>query len=246
MAEAGSLRIQSYTHSLTEDFMGDWAAAAPTGLNSTADYQPDGLVVWPYEGIYIGIGNVFNPTQEAGAAAPIGQVNMVLGWSADGRKWKWLVPNDSIIPLGGDGAFDACGVFCAKQDPLRTMVNDTMRMYYAGCNGPFFGSRGCALGMVSMQRDGYAGYQGGTVTTVPILITGKAITVTVDGGSTGVQVGIVDDKGLTVENCEPIKGRQTDATVTWKGSSDIGAFTHGAVALVFKIPADATIFAFSA
>ena len=39
--------LQSYTHSVTEDFMGDWAPATPTGLNTTEDYQPDGLVVWP-------------------------------------------------------------------------------------------------------------------------------------------------------------------------------------------------------
>merc|ERR1712110_1300913 len=102
--------------------------------------------LWPYEGIYLGIGNVFNPVQvPAVSGAAIGQVNMVLGWSADGQRWKWLVPNDSIIPFGSAGDFDACGVFGAKQDPGRTIVNDTMRLYYAGCNGPFFGSRGCAL-----------------------------------------------------------------------------------------------------
>ena len=56
-AEAGSLRVQSYVHSLTEDFMGNWSVATPTGLNSSAHYQPDGLVVFPYEGIYIGIGH---------------------------------------------------------------------------------------------------------------------------------------------------------------------------------------------
>jgi hypothetical protein len=98
---AGPLRIQSYSHSLTEEFMGDWSPATPTGLNTSVDYQPDGLVVWPYEGIYIGIGNVFNTAQRVAAnGAVIGQVNMVLGWSADGRRWKWIKPNDSIIPLG--------------------------------------------------------------------------------------------------------------------------------------------------
>ena len=43
------MRIQSYTHSLTEDYMGDWSPATPTGLNTSSDYQPDGLVAWPYE-----------------------------------------------------------------------------------------------------------------------------------------------------------------------------------------------------
>lgn len=72
--EGGSIRIQSYTHSLTADYMGEWADAIPTGLNSSSHYQPDGLVVWPYAGIYLGIGNVFNPFQEAGPQAAIGQV----------------------------------------------------------------------------------------------------------------------------------------------------------------------------
>ena len=66
------LRVQAYTYSLTDDFLGDWAWTAPTGLNSSKDYAPDGLVVWPYEGIYLGIGNVFNPMQVAGRV-PIGR-----------------------------------------------------------------------------------------------------------------------------------------------------------------------------
>ena len=74
----GGLRIQSYSHSLTTEFMGDWSPATPTGLNTSHDYQPDGLVVWPYEGIYIGIGNVFNTVDTVAASgAVIGQVNMV-------------------------------------------------------------------------------------------------------------------------------------------------------------------------
>jgi hypothetical protein len=69
-----------------------------------------------YEGIYLGIGNIFNPTQKpAASGAKIGQVNSVLGWSSDGHRWKWLVPNDSLIPLGEAGDFDACGIFGAKQ-----------------------------------------------------------------------------------------------------------------------------------
>jgi hypothetical protein len=47
--------------------MGDWSTTMPTGLNSSAQYQPDGLLVFPYEGIYIGIGNVFNRAHSAAA-----------------------------------------------------------------------------------------------------------------------------------------------------------------------------------
>ena len=244
----GFMRIQSYIHSQTSNFMGDWAPATPTGLNSSLDYQPDGLVAWPYEGIFIGVGNVFNPTQVAGAAAKIGQVNMVLGWSADGRRWKWLLPTESIVPLGSEGDFDACGVFGAKQDPMRTMVNDTLRLYYTGCNGPFFGSRGCGLGLATLQRDGWAGYTGGTVQTAPVRVVGPTPTlqITVEGpeGGEGVRVGILGSTNFSVNTCDPIKGQQTDATVTWNGVSDLSQYLNGAVTLIFYIPDDATAFAF--
>eukprot|EP01079_Euglenida_sp_SAG-EU17-18_P005303 gene5304-948_t len=242
-----NIRIQSYSHSLTPDFMGSWAPAAPTGLNTSTDYQPDGLVVWPYEGIYLGIGNVFNPTQTtAKSGAAVGQVNMVLGWSPDGRSWKWLLPNDSIIPLGMAGDFDSCGVFAAKQEPLRWGAgNSTLRLYYAGCNGPFFGSRGCALGMATLQRDGWAGYTGGFVVTAPVRVSGYVLQISVSGGSFGVQVGIVGSADYSVDKCDPVKGQQTDAVVSWQGKSDINGLVDGAVVLEFKIPGDAMLFAFS-
>jgi hypothetical protein len=198
-----------------------------------------------YEGIYIGIGNVFNPTEEAGRV-PMGQVNSVLGWSPDGRRWKWIRPNDSFLPLGKAGDFDACGIFGAKQDPLRTATaNDTLRIYYVGCNGPFFGSRGCAIGMASMQRDGFAGFRGGRVTTAPIRVSQGVLKVSVDGGSSGVRVGVVGSKNLSIANCDPIKGTVTDHKVSWKGSSDTSPYLHGAVAFEFEIPADAVAFALS-
>jgi len=245
--EAGSMRIQSFTHSLTDDFMGDWAPATPTGLNTSLNYEPDGLVVWPYEGIYIGIGNVFNPSSTiAPSGAAVGQVNTVLGWSADGRRWKWLKPNDSFMPLGKAGDFDACGTFGAKQDPLRTGANnDTLRFYYTGCNGPFFGSRGCALGMAHIQRDGWAGYSGGNVMTAPARIISGELKVSVDGGATGIRIGVFGSSGNTIATCDPIKGKVVDHTVTWKGRSDISTMINGAVMLEWKIPDDATAFAYS-
>ncbi len=100
--------------------------------------------------------------------------------------------------------------------------------------------------MATLQRDGFAGYQGGTVLTAPIRISGSTIRVSVDGGSgDGVRVGIYGDNVHSVENCDPIKGKQTDVTVTWKGSSAL-KLVNGGVSLVFQIPADATAFAFRA
>ena len=102
------------------------------------------------------------------------------------------------MPTREFDTFEVSLTFGAEQDPLRTVVNDTLRFYYAGCNGPFFGSRGCGLGMATLQRDGFAGYQGGTVMTAPFRVSGTTLKVSVDGGATGIQVGVVGDKDLTV------------------------------------------------
>ena len=99
--------------------------------------------------------------------------------------------------------------------------------------------------MATLQRDGFAGYTNGNVITAPVRVSGKSLKVSVDGGSTGVQVGIVGDSTFSVDNCDPIKGNQTDVTVTWKGESDLSKMLNGGFALEFKIPADATAFAFS-
>jgi hypothetical protein len=126
-------------------------------------------------------------------------------------------------------------------------MNDTMRLYYAGCNGPFFGSRGCGLGYATLQRDHWAGYQGGTVITAPVRTSGNMLKVSVDGGATGVTVGIMyaQDGMFSVEDCDPIRGVVSDHIVSWKGDSDLSKLAWGAVSLVFRIPNDATAFAFS-
>ena len=212
-------------------------------------------MVWPYEGVYIGIGNVFNPSQTPGRAR-IGQVNMVLGWSADGRSWKWLSPDTSFVPLGQAGAFDSCGVFGAKQDPLRVAngklsqregQSNILRLYYAGCNGPFFGSRGCALGLATLQRDGWAGMQGGIVRVAPARVSGPILRVTVSGGSgAGVRVGITGVDGMGIDDADPIKGIATDKQVTWHGKpGSLDKFLDGSVQLIFEIPDDAIAFAYS-
>jgi hypothetical protein len=42
-----------------------------------------------------------------------------------------------------------------------------------------------------MQRDHWAGYQGGYVVTAPVRTTGNSLRVSVDGGAEGVKVGIM-------------------------------------------------------
>ena len=46
------------------------------------------------------------------------------------------------------------------------------------------GSRGCALGLATLQRDGFAGYRAGTVVSVRVAVVGERLTLSLDGVAT--------------------------------------------------------------
>eukprot|EP01047_Picozoa_sp_COSAG01_P008456 COSAG01_NODE_334_length_18708_cov_49.649686_7_plen_90_part_00 len=74
----------------------------------------------------------------------------------------------------------------------------TWTRYYVGCDGPFFGSRGCGLGLATLPRDHWAGYRGGQLVTSPVRVSGPELRVSVDGGTgaggAGVRVGLLGDQ----------------------------------------------------
>jgi hypothetical protein len=193
---SGGLRVQCWIESLTEDYTTTgWTDPRPTGLNTTGNYQPDALVAFRYEGVWLGFANVFNPTAyysgrgapTAGmwnpGAAPPGQVFGVLAVSHDARTWEYIHPDTSFIPHGEEGSFDCCGVFMAKQNPSMTPAyssgSDTLPLFYNGCNGAFFGPRACAVGSVSIGRHAFAGLAGpATVLSSWAIVNNGTIRVT--------------------------------------------------------------------
>jgi hypothetical protein len=171
---AQTVRIQAVSESRTPEFLGEWGTLVPTGLNASEWYQPDALVSFEYQGIYLGFANVisFNTTvpaqrEQGGGDNPGGTVTSELVFSTDAKRWVYLKPGQSFVPRGVPGKdFDCCGIFTAKQgfQPSQQPDADSMRVYYGGCNGPFLGSRGCALGLARVQRHGWAGLKAHTTT----------------------------------------------------------------------------------
>ena len=127
-------RVECWTESSSSDYTtATWSDPVPTGLNtSTGNYQPDAMVVFKYEGVWLGFANVFNPENyyngqgmppyDSVGSTPVGTVNGVLTWSPDARNWRYIQPTTSFIPRGSaaKGEFDCCGIFMAKQNPAQT------------------------------------------------------------------------------------------------------------------------------
>ena len=151
----------------------------------------------------------------------------------------------------------------AKQSPLLAApVDDTLPLYYTGCNGAFFGPRGCGLGLISIQRHGFAGYQGPAVVTASFAaVADGTLRVTATGG---VRVGVAGSSTLTAAQCDPVDG--VEVAVRWSSNASrpalpdrsspvvasppppssfpLSQYVGGAVGLTFDIPAGAVLFAY--
>ena len=196
-----------------------------------------------------------NPSWEAEAVTPPGTANAVLAWSYDGRAWEYILPNESFLPRGAAGSWDACSVFGAKQAPTILpdppsmppgIDVDELPLWYAGCNGAWEGPRACGLGLASVGRHAFAGYRGGvgggTVQTAPISIRTGDLRVTASGGVTVAVPGV---PSLSHEACKPVSG--TSVGVEWAGvEGGLGNFSGGALALEFFLPPRAIVFAMEA
>ena len=253
-------RVQCYTESSGADYLtSTWSLPRPTGLNTSFGYQPDSHVAFRYANLWLAFTNTFNPSQNKSAALPPGQSNMILSWSADGRRWETIEPNESFIKfVPGSGQWDCCSVFGAKQDPESTPEFErgeaTFPLFYAGCNGRFFGPRACGLGRVSVGRHAFAGLynqhrtEATEVEIAPTLVSTGKLKVTV-GGSGAVRVSVVGDSSMSFQRCTPIRNA-TEVEVVWASAlgevqdGGLHVYRGGAVGLVFLLDPGAVLWAF--
>jgi len=211
------------------------------------EHQLYSQVTFRFYDIWLGMVMVFDTAD----ASKIGTVHTRLSWSPDGlANWSWVDPGGllgkSFIPLGPEGTFASHIIFAADA-PIP--VNDTIRVYYMGGNGPHNGPRNTSLGMMKLRMDGFAGLRGsGTVTTRSILCTGPHLRLTADveiGGS--VRVGMVAGAagaGLGLPEATPIMASVTDGVVVFKSGKTFAGLVGKSVTLTIEIK-DATLFTVS-
>jgi hypothetical protein len=144
-------------------------------------------------------------------------------------------------------------VFGARQDPMGTPEylagDDSFPLYYAGCNGRFFGSRACGLGRADVGRHQFAGLRNhGTaaaaVEIAPTIVRTGRLLLTV-GGAGGVRAGVVGDRGLSTITSS-LTAAGVEVEVTWGAShGGLGKYKTGAVGLLLELEPGAVVYAFS-
>jgi hypothetical protein len=174
----------------------------------------------------------------------------VLCWTRDGETWhrdrhtdKYFEPDPKV------GAWDHAMSWIGTS----ALVGDEVYLYYAGYKWghKHHHSIERQIGLVKTARDRYvarrAGANTGQLTTRPVRIDGRKLTLNADAERGQVRVQVCDAAGkplpgLSYADCKPITGDSLDAPVAWKSKSlaDIGGQP---VRLQFAIQ-NASLFAF--
>lgn len=234
-------RTEAYLHSTSADFLGKWSNTSWTGLNSSATRQPDQVVVFEYEGIWLGFGQMMNlPRGEANSV----DLELALATELQG-KWTWLAPGQHLIPRGAHGSRDSCEIFGARQPFVKA---DEIWIYYVGGDGPFHGYRTNQLMLAKIQRDGFAGYRAsassGVVVTKNVTVTGPILLISADTRAGSVSVGVIGDGSVTIS--VPITGKQVvDEPVHFEGGADLSRLLGVSVRLNITVTGGAMAFGFA-
>lgn len=177
------------------------------------------LQAWRCRGIYLGIVSVFYWEQD--------RVRLELAWSPDTRHWERICPGVDLIPHGELGEHDG-GCRYAAMRPIA--VGDETRVYYGADPGRHNADpdREGGLCLATFRRDRFAGMVtkgsgAGTVTTVPVEITGDRLFINADASGGAVRVEVLSADGRTIpgfaaEQAIPVDSDSLDAEATCRGS----------------------------
>ena len=158
-----------------------------------------GMNVFPYEGIYIGLVQVFHHYEEHA------WLEIQLAVSRDNIHFERVNDRSPFIPVGGVGAWDRFNNSLATNPPHR--VGDALHFYYGGrnyvhsgaCKGPDNGkdaglSFRAGVGFGSIKLDRFcameATFDTGVLRTKPLLLDGRSLHMNVEApfGRIGVRL----------------------------------------------------------
>lgn len=243
--ELGSWPTDPLEPVLVPDAVDDaWATQAGLDLNLNRTHFY-GVSVFPYQTLFVGMVWIFRASDppscghdcEPYTGYIFGKIHVELATSRDGVSWTRAEAGPDgmrppLLALGGSGAWDSMMLFTAN-NPL--LEDGRIKLWYGGCNedhgaiGTANGS--AAVGLATLRQDGFvsldAGASEGTVTTKPLVGLAGPLRMNYQAQAGGsVRVEVQDEAGQPVagysaDDCTPLEGDFTDATVRWGARSEL-------------------------
>ena len=199
---------------------------APVVLSPDAADTPGdeiyGMSVFPYEGLYIGLVQVFHNQPETC------HLDIQLAVSRDGERFERVGDRSPFLPVGGVGEWDRFNTAMANSLPV--LVNDELRFYFSGrgyrhspYRGPDPGAKYSAIGMASVQVDRFvslsASFDGGSFTSPRVRLAGENLWVNVDSRFGEVTIEALDAEGEVIAKSLPVKADGLREKVDWETES---------------------------
>lgn len=179
---------------------------------------------FPHAGLWMGLPQIHCSLPSEAA------IDIAFAHSRDGR--TWTRENHTVLPLGDVGEWDRFNQ-CVATAPVA--VGDEWWIYYSGRtyrHGEYVlsglrdtGPRVSSIGLASIRIDGWcsmaASFDGGTVTTKPILLPADATRMLLNASSRwgAIIVEVLDESGAAVAESRPLTGDNVRMEAVWPNGS---------------------------
>ena len=223
----------------SQDFL-KWSKATEVLRGLEPHLHLYAMPVFRCGGVYIGFPAIFNSETD--------RTHTELAWSPDTVTWHRICPGTPFIPnTPEEGAYDWGCVYAAAYP---VFLDEEIRLYYGGSDGPHTSWRKGYLCLATLRPDGFAGFsqisadEPAVVTTKPFASPVSAVSIAADMEAGGhVEVEAIDESGKTVVQGHPMTEPTTDGDVLWKGGGHPFPFPEGR-RLRFRLTA-ATLYSFT-
>jgi hypothetical protein len=176
------------------------------------------MKVFPYQGIYIGLVQVFHATPQDST------LDVQLAVSRDTIHFARVGDRSPFLALGPIGGWDRFNLSLANNDPIVT--GDELRFYYSGrlyrhspYAGPDKGLEKSGIGFATIKRDRFvaleASFDGGEIVTKPVKLKGTTLHLNAKSDFGEIVVELLDANHKPLAKSKPIQRDGLDIPVHW-------------------------------
>ena len=230
--------------SVSDDFE-NWTV--PEDVLAPDDDDPPGtelygMSVFKYEGLYVGLINVYHAPPEEPQIRFAGPMDTQLAVSRDGVVWERAGDRVPFIPNGPPGSMDMGEIYTALAP---VVMGDELWFYYSAGDGDH-GAVGTAgvLCLAKLRLDGFvsvdAGDETGTLLTRPFRCDGGSLTINAAARGGTVGVAVLDESGIQHQgysrvDCALFDGDSVSHKVTWRGKGSLDELRGRDIRLKFYL-----------
>jgi hypothetical protein len=182
------------------------------------------MKVFPHEGIYIGLVQVFHATPDDST------LDVQLAVSRDCSRFARVANRAPFINLGAPGEWDRFNLSLANNDPI--VAGDELRFYYGGrmyrhgpYSGPDKGPEKSGIGFATIKRDRFvaleSSFDSGEIITKPIKLKGTSLHLNAKSDFGEIVVEARDGDNKRIGKSKPIHRDGLDIPVQWEGGAEL-------------------------